>query len=168
MENELGILRNHKICFSVFLSFFLRVSFTVSCLLPSPRPDGAWALGGPAGDGWRETLPGAAHPAQELPGEALLQLDAGTVVPLQSPGTASSCAPRGLLGFTGVNGKTHRYTAELIGAAVRGSEVSLWPWKAPVRSVGKQGMFRSGKPLRLIFQPSAAIYSNTGSSNTSL
>ena len=166
VENELGILIVHKIC----LSFFLWVSFTVSSLLPSPRPDGAWALGGPAGSGRGQTLPGAAHPAQELPSEALLQLAAGPVVSLQSPGTAFSSAPRGLLGFpaAGVNDKNHHYVAELIEAAVRGSEVSLWPLKALVRSVGKEGKFRSGKPLHLIFQPSAAIYSNTGSSTASL
>lgn len=166
MENELGIMINHKIC----LSCFLRVSFTVSCLLPSPRPDGAWALGGPAGSGRGQTLPRAAHPAQELPGEALLQLAAGPVVSLQSPGTAFSSAPRGLLGFpvAGVNDKNHRYTAELIEAAVRRSEVSLWPLKALVRFVGKPGKFRSGQPLRLIFQPSAVIYNGTGSGTASL
>jgi len=65
----------------------------VSLLLPSPRPDGARALGAPAGSGRGQTLPGAAHPAPELPGEALLQLAAGAVVSLPSPGTAPSRAP---------------------------------------------------------------------------
>lgn len=173
VENGLGILTNHKTCFSFFLSFFLsflRVSFTVSCLLPSPRPDGARALGGAAGGGRGQTLPAAAHPAQELPGEALLQLAAGAVVSLQSPGTHPSSHPRGLHAFpaAGVNGKTHHEMAELMEAAAGGSEVSLWPLKVLVRSVGKQGKFRSGKPLHLIFQPSAEIYSNTGSSTASL
>ncbi|KAI1237370.1 Thrombospondin type-1 domain-containing protein 7B, partial [Lamprotornis superbus] len=50
------------------------------------RPDGAWALRGAAGSGRGQTLPGAAHPAQELPAEALLQLAAGPLVPLHCPG----------------------------------------------------------------------------------
>lgn len=53
-----------------------------------PRPDGAWALGGAAGGGRGQTLPGAAHSAQELPGEALLQLAAGALVSLHPPGRA--------------------------------------------------------------------------------
>nr|XP_009486093.1 PREDICTED: thrombospondin type-1 domain-containing protein 7B-like [Pelecanus crispus] len=95
------------------------------------EPDGAWALGGPAGSGRGQTLPGAAHPAQELPGEALLQLAPRPVVSLQSPGRAFASAPRGLLGFpaAGVDDRNHRDVAELIEATVCGSEVSLWPLK---------------------------------------
>lgn len=52
------------------------------------RPDGARARGAPAGRGRGQALPGAARPAQKLPGEALLRLAARPLVALQTPGRA--------------------------------------------------------------------------------
>lgn len=92
MGNELGMLINYKICLSLFLSLLLSGCISAGLRAVCPRPDGAWALRGAAGSGRGQTLPGAAHPAQELPREALLQLAAGPLVPLHRPGRAFSGA----------------------------------------------------------------------------
>lgn len=99
------------------------------------RPDGARACSAPAG--WRrgQALPGTAHPAQKLPGEALLQLASRPLVALQTPGRA--CVPAAAEMRMGRRG-WFRFKRRV--KAGKFSNVNLHTW-----SPGRQQWFTAGQ-----------------------